>query len=422
MGYITRNFTTAICAVSIFMLPLFFSMMALLGVDYTGSESSIAYVAYIASVCFLSILSYLYSTVLKGFIKGEALLISICSVIFVLHALWVIFDPEYTLLLPKFLVLFTLLGGPGFFSAATILKLKAERDLIKLSEVLVVFVSLGIVFYSVFPSLLGNKTASLAGASYQTLSYFSAFAFGMLLIYNMLTPSSYRYDWCLSLLWRILSYGLMLGCIIGCFLGGGRGAFLLLLVYAAVCTVSIFLNKGGGLTANRLAHASIKFFAIISVGCVFVAFFWERDFIQSGFARATMFISPDGVIDLERGSSGRDVVYATALDYISQRPIFGYGPFGFMEKTVHAHNIFLETLLQFGVVGLFCLLLCSIVLFFNWAKNWSFVSLWVSGLFIYPLIMTMFSGSYMHSSIFIFCISFFSMYRRVELGYNKASI
>lgn len=410
-----------VCSFSIFMLPLFFAFMGLIGVEYTGSDNSVAYVAYVASVAALAFASYLYATALKGFVRGEGALILFALLFLGSHMVWVIVEPERTPLLPEFLIFSAALGAPGFFSAAAMVKLRLEKSLIRFSEAVVAIISLGVVVYSVFPSLLGAKTSNLAGANYQTLSYFSVFAFGMLLIYNTLIPSAYRYIWSRSIFWRVVSYGLMLGCVVGCFLGGGRGAFLLLLVYILFYLFAMLFEGKGYLNANSILKSFGKFACFVALAAIFLNFFWEKDFVQAGFARATMFVSADGGVDLERGSSGRDVVYAIAMDFISQRPLLGYGPFGFMEKTIHAHNIFLEIILQIGVVGLIVLLLWAISLLVIFIKNWSVVSIWVASLFMYPLIMLMFSGSYLHNAVFIFCISYFALCKNRSVTYRSGT-
>jgi O-antigen ligase len=105
---------------------------------------------------------------------------------------------------------------------------------------------------------------------------------------------------------------------------------------------------------------------------------------------------------LERGSSGRDVFYRMAWNYIEQQPLLGYGPFGFRDNTIHAHNIFLEVWLQFGVFGLLFFLLAGLALIAKAVNNKSKYTIWVVSLAAYPVVMTMFSGTYMHSAIYFF--------------------
>lgn len=402
----------SVCAAAIFMQPLFFSFMGLLGIEYEGSESSIVYVAYVVSIAGAMLLVYLYATFKKGILKGEAIVLIFFLFLFVLHALWVIFDPLHTKLVPEFLIFFLLFGVPGFMSAATMMKLGIHKELIKLTELFIIIIALGIVLFSVVPTLAGINTRSLAGASYQTLSYYSAFTFGMLLTYNFHLPRGYRYAWLSSPIAKVLSYGLMLGCVLGCFLGGGRGAFLLLITYLFIATASLFFSKRNLLTQRGVLKTVLRVFSIVLLFSLFISVFWEQDFIQSGFNRATQFISDDGGVDLVRGSSGRDVVYSIAIDYISQQPLLGYGPFSYFERTIQAHNIFLDMWLQFGIVGLILLIVAGLGLGRRALDLPSDYRMWVISLLLYPMVMLMFSGSYLHTTIFIFGCSYLAIIKQ----------
>lgn len=392
-----------IAAVSILAVPLFFSIMGLFGLEYEGSESSPIYIIYVVLIATFSMLTYLYTSIKKGFLKQELILITIVVILFFMHFLWVIFDPIQTVLTPDFLIFFLLLGLPGFFSAATIIKLNLIVQFVRIMEIMLLIVASGVIVFSVIPTLAGVRTASLAGASYQALSYYSAFTFGMLLVYNTKIPTNLRFSWTKSKWYLGLVYGIMLSCVIGTLLGGGRGAFLLLIAYFLIYLVSLFfIHK---ITLNSLLRGFIRLILITISISLFVNFFGKKDFIQSGFTRATQFISSDGGINLAEGSSGRDVVYQVAIEYIDKNPISGYGPFGFREKTIQAHNIFLEILLQFGLIGLIIFICFSIILIIRVIKNRSVFSFWVFCLLLYPIVSLMFSGAYLHDPIFIFGIS-----------------
>lgn len=410
-----QKFIVIVCSIAILNVPLFFTVMGLLGIEYKGSDSSSVYVSYIVLVAMLSFLSYVYSIVMRGILKRESNIILILLFLFSLHILWVVFDPNETIILPDHLVFFILFGLPGFFSAATIIKLNLIPQLIRFSEFTFMIMACGITLFSILPTFSGIRTASLAGASYQSLSYYSAFTFGMLLIYNLYLPRSMRTSWASFYWYKGVSYGLILACILGVFIGGGRGAFLLLISYLLLILSSVFVNKNKSLTRKSIINMFSKILAVILLLIVFFSFFWNRDFVQSGFSRATQFISSDGGIDLQSGSSGRNYVYQDAINYISERPLIGYGPFGFMDQTIQAHNLFLEILLQFGSIGLLIFLLLIVLLTKNMIKNWSVYSYWTFGLLFYPLVMIMFSGAYMHSAEFIFGVTFITMYKNIKL-------
>lgn len=413
MQMLIRNFIAIVSSIAIIAQPLFFSIMGLFGLEYEGSESSPVYVFYIVVVATLSMLSYSYASIKKGVLMQEIILITIVVILFFMHFLWVIFDPIQTVLTPDFLLFFLLLGLPGFFSAATIIKLNLIVQFVRIMEIMLLIVASGVIVFSVIPTLAGVRTASLAGASYQALSYYSAFTFGMLLVYNTKIPTNLRFSWTKSKWYLGLVYGIMVSCVLGTLLGGGRGAFLLLIGYSLIHFFSSISIRR--LNLKSLISGFIKLIVTIFSFVFFINFFGEKDFIQTGFERATQFISSDGTIDLKEGSSGRDVVYQVAIEYIDKNPIFGYGPFGFRDKTIHAHNLFLEILLQFGIIGLILFIILIVALIVRTFKNWSVLSFWVFSLFLYPVVNLMFSGGYLNDTLFIFGISFFAIYKNYEL-------
>lgn len=408
-----NKFVTIISILAILNISLFFTVMGLLGLEYEGSESSNIYIIYVLLVAILSFFAYGYGVVKKGVIKSELIIIFIILFVFCIHILWVIFGASVSVIFTDFLILFVLLGMPGFFAAATIIKLNLISQIIKYAEVFFIVMACGIAVFSILPTFSGNITTSLAGSSYQALSYYSAFIFGMLLTYNIYLPRSLRFYWTSFIWYKALVYGLILVCILGCLIGGGRGAFILMITYSLI---SLFASKGNIFSHKELFNLFTRLFAVFSLLIVFLSFFWERDFVQSGFNRATQFISSDGVVDIEEGSSGRDFVYVEAIKYISERPLIGYGPFNFREQAISPHNLFLEVSLQFGIMGLVIFLLMLIVVAFNAINNRSIYTYWVLVLLLYPLVMLMFSGSYMHSAEFIFGISFLVMYRKDLYG------
>lgn len=68
--------------------------------------------------------------------------------------------------------------------------------------------------------------------------------------------------------------------------------------------------------------------------------------------------------------SGRDVIWNQIIDLINQRPVLGYGPgvrpidFIYQQSELSAHNLYLQTALQSGVLGLIALLLLLVSLVF----------------------------------------------------------
>ncbi len=415
-----RHLISFVCAICVLSQPVFFSFIALLGGEYTGSEDSVSYAIYTAFLFFFSMMLYFSSVFVVSFYKQELYFFASMLMIFVVHWVWVFIDPIKNQVFPDYLLFFLTLGLPSVLISACVYKFKITDLVVKYAEIVFAIIAAGVVFASVLPSLSGSVTASLAGATYQRLSYFSAFSSGMLLVYAFVLPPYMRFEWVRSELFRPLLLMLVLGGVVGVFIGGGRGAFVLLVLYFVTILRAIQKDAVSEPGKGRIIDKVLSISAISFLVGVFFFIFWDLDFVQSGFSRATEFISVDKGIDLEGGSSGRNLVYSNALDFFSNSPFYGYGPFGFRDTANHPHNFFLELLLQFGVASVVILLFIfrMIIKVYRFRSD-GFVT-WVSFLALYPIVMLMFSGSYMHSSVFGFCILFVYLYKRKRMNYVPA--
>ncbi|MBL73788.1 MAG: hypothetical protein CMF21_03275 [Idiomarinaceae bacterium] len=392
----------AFCSVCVLIQPLFFSSMGIMGINYEGSESSGLYIYFTIFMAAAIFLIYIGASIVYGVGKRESIALTSLLGIISLHFLWVILDGADTELSTRFFELFIVLGLPGFFAATIVLKCNIVIQTVKAFELFVILIAIGVTFYSALPTLSGELVKNIGGASYQSLSYYSAFSFGMLLTYNnLLSNKGFRFRLLESKLFKIISIPLLVFTLFSCVLGGGRGAFLLLVMFL-VFNIYASFKQQSSLENGGLSGTLVKVLFLCIVIVMFIVVFGDSNYINAGFERATQFISPDGKIDLESGSSGRDTVYSLALQFIGDSPVLGYGPFGVRDKSLHAHNIFLEIWLQFGVVGLFL----SIILFFyivlRIIKNWCTPVVWASSILLYPLTLTLFSGSYMHMATFFF--------------------
>lgn len=406
---------------AIFSQPLFFSILGILGIEYEGIDSSPLYAIYIVVLFSLTLILYIYSSLIKGLFKSELAILVFIGLVFSYHFLGVILYSIENKLLPESLLFYILLGLPGFLSATTVIKLNLIKQCIKITEMLFIIIALGVTFYSVLPSFLGMKITSLAGASYQALSYYAAFSFGGILFYITQVPSKLRCKFVTLKLYSLLAYSLLISCAIGTILGGGRGAFLLLLFYSLLYSFRFLNIKKWASSINMLIKGVLVLLALVLCVTTLIITFSNQDFIKSGLERATQYISSDGGIDVAEGSSGRNIVYENALTYINQKPIFGYGPFNSLDTTLQAHNIFLDILLQFGIIGLLGFLIFLTFMIYRCIREWNLYISWIMILFMYPALMLMFSGYYLHNTVFIFTTTFLFMYKKkftnLELTY-----
>ena len=115
-------------------------------------------------------------------------------------------------------------------------------------------------------------------------------------------------------------------------------------------------------------------------------------------------------------TSGRDIVYATILKSISKRPIFGYGIFNSNASEHGAHNIFLELLLQGGIIYL----LFWIIVFYLFVRRLLLIikydnsNLILIPLSVYPFTLLLFSGSYLEQPLFWFVIAYVFNYSQKQ--------
>ena len=133
---------------------------------------------------------------------------------------------------------------------------------------------------------------------------------------------------------------------------------------------------------------------------------------KSSLERVFSYLTPNG-IDMSQ-TSGRDHVYRDAIELIKQSPIIGYGIFGFFKVYgSYPHNFFLEILLQGGILLLFAILIIiislikKIIYMIKYNEELRIILI----IFLYPIVMLMFSGTYTSDSIFWFSISFIFSYR-----------
>jgi O-antigen ligase len=197
----------------------------------------------------------------------------------------------------------------------------------------------------------------------------------------------------------------MISSFLAAILNGGRGAFILLIVYAVIIFYWIVIKRGiTKQTIFRVFTLSliIPFFSyLVYQGII------QNNFLEQGFRRATQFIelaiSPEST-DFYTASSGRDIVYETAIQGISESPIFGYGSFEHWEKVIHPHNIFLDLSLQYGVLFSGILIFGLLIWSLRSRKLWDTQKVFFSIILIYSLVNLMFSGGYFFHSFFWFAL------------------
>lgn len=268
-------------------------------------------------------------------------------------------------------IYFFIWGVPAALSGIMLSKLD-KNILYRFFNIYFIFSSLIFIILVIYYGYSSFTTSLTLLTNHQQISYLSAISFGL---------GIYFYNSNKSLSVRCIYIIFILNNLMVCFASGGRGGVVLLIVY-----ISLFIFK------NLISLKFLNSFLLIAA--VSLALFLNSENIIND--RTFSYISDDG-ISLS-GSSGRDVVYGTALDYIVEKPILGYGLFGYYDL-FHGtpHNIFLEVLLISGIIGLLIfIILCAYFIMTIWKKlkNES-VDYLVVFIFLYPAVMLLFSGNFL---------------------------
>jgi len=388
-------------------------MSGLVGYNYGGKIESPIYIQFIVLVFVATVITYALSFIKKPKIsKSEIGFYAFFLFLIANHLLWVTIDGGQTPLLPKTLILFLSLGTPGFMAARVIHVFDAWREFIRLSDLVIFLVAVALVVSIMLPYNSGLKSIGIGGASYQAASYFSAMCFGMLGVATFRLEKNLRYKWFRGRTGLIVNILLMIALFITTIINGGRGAFILVIVYSGILFFWI-ANKHGLTRQGMIRYAAVAISLPIIISFAMYKIMHDP-LLASGFERATSYIgNPNfGLIDMARGSSGREVVYSVVLKGISDSPWIGYGPFAVSDKVILPHNLFLDLSLQFGVPIALILVISILVIFFKKLKPLTTEKVWLLVLFLYPIVYLLFSGRYLEDGAFWFCLSSFFFLRK----------
>jgi len=391
----------------------FFAMAGIFGFEYLGIENSNAFLVYAGLVFVANVEFYLRS------INRNGVRVSIVDIsVFLLFSAIIIsyLVPSFStgrlnLASTMFLRNFLAFALPSIVAAISVSKMKALSKMVSLLEVVMIILSISIILKVIVPYFQGQRLLTFAGAVYhQTGSYLAAFAFGLNLYFLLNGSYHERLAPFRTRFYRVICLLLLVVQVLGFVLPGGRGGFVLGVIYFLFIVVS-------QITRRRLKTV-FRVLLLVAFLAAVIGVSWpllmQNDLFVRGFNRATQFISGSGGINWA-GTSGRDSVYQIALHLIKESPIIGYGIFGMYEVIgYYPHNFFLEILLQGGVI--FLIVAVSILLLFMRKLRHMIRQDKSNGilavLFLYPIVMLMFSGTYLNTPQFWFVLVFVLAYRK----------
>lgn len=379
----------------------FFILLASFSMEYKGIAESNIYIVYNFLVM-LGISIYFFPIFIR-LRKKEFYLLLVLFLFVLSHVVQLIINGgEIDFFNNKF-VFFLVWVLPAIMSAIILYRLKDINEFVKKADFLLLILFVSVLNSIIIPSLSGPGFSTFGGGTYQLASYMSSLGFG-LAFYLLLFGSKHdRYGFFKSVYYNaFLLFSLFLFAI-GVVIPGGRGAFVLLVIYLLFFLFKLFKSIR---TYSSFIYI-ILFFLIMFFAFVLVGIYIDVDILLPGFNRAVDFINFESGVGINwEGTSGRDSVYTEAISEILEKPFLGYGLFGFEG---FPHNLFLDVVMQGGVVYLaffvpilFFLLLKVMYFIFN-NKEYDIFFVF----YAFSLVSLMFSGTYLSSSFFWFLNAFF---------------
>ena len=398
----------------VFGYYLFFSILGSLGVTYSGRDSgSGIFVFFALSIFIFLLIIFAFDFVRQGFSKVDIYFLLFFLFLFINQSISIIINGN--LIEGSMFVFqnFIVFGLPGYFAASILNERKLIKDFIKFSDIFAI-VLLILLITSVWETFLGgDREVEIGGATYQNFSYMAALSFSILVNNELILNPYERFKIFNSLIFKIILPIILSLAFIACLLGGGRGA-LIIIIFSILRIIYQFLMPSS-FTLRKII-TSFTFMFLILIGYIYLNnIILSNEALMFGFDRSTEFVTDEG-IDIESGSSGRDIVYLTAIEGIGNSPFFGYGAFNVHALVIHPHNIYLDFFLQFGFLGfLLAVIITAHLIFLAFTrKDKDSKTDWLIWLLPFPMIMLFFSGSYLEAGVF-----WFLLYLIYSEHYNK---
>lgn len=372
----------------------FFSLFAILGLKYQGSEESNLYAYYLITSSFFVYVIFFLEITSKKIIKPSVLYLFGFSIILILFKIIAPTHGFVTNQTNLFFVLVLPSAFVGYLAACSGQLPFINKSFVFLS--IVVFIAVLRILPKLYSSSVIDLMDIFGGGQYQAFSYYCAFSY--LTIFHQLIKKSYSNRKILLLLVVIL-----LVLFTGVFLSGGRGGLLVVLLGTIILTIR---EKGFLRLIKYFLFISCFLYALYVTSYNLNFFFSDR--IVESFDRIFSFISLEG-IDMD-GTSNRDYFYSLAISMIKRNIFFGYGFFGLVGSLgdYYPHNIFLELLLQGGLFFLIFFIFLGISFVYKLRrlirlkKDEDFILIPI----IYCSVLLMFSSSYLIEPLFWFSLTY----------------
>ena len=241
----------------------------------------------------------------------------------------------------------------------------------------------------------------------QNASYMIAFCFLIALFslrYNDLYP---KFSFLDKKWYRVLKMILLPYFIVMAFFAGGRGAFVTMLA-GLLFNIDLLKKLNPKIIKKILIGLFIGIVGLIAI----LGWFDKEGKVMEFFVLSSRRIT--ALVDFQNmnasdATSGRNELYATALAFFSNKPVYGYGLFAYLrEIKMFPHNIFLEIMLQGGLLllSLFCFIMVIAFGKFRKMLQVDKSQIFLMPFFIYSFTELLFSSSYIFVPHFWFVLTY----------------
>lgn len=200
----------------------------------------------------------------------------------------------------------------------------------------------------------GGYVMDDSGFDYQALSYAASYGFGLLVYYMKQRSTIPEFNMFKKPIWTKIFYMCMVLQVITVVLAGGRGGFLVTVIFALYY---ILLNSKNSLDAIR------KIILLVLAMFALFALAQYLDIATAGYERILNSIQSGG------GDSERDILFDKAIEIGNENVVLGTG-IGtvFYEVGIYSHNIFSDMYCETGLIGLSAFILFLITFFIKLHK------------------------------------------------------
>ena len=389
---------------AIFGHIFFFGYYILAGKVYGGASVDNSYVFFTILMSILPtilFIKYLFSNTSKRSIVPIILSISIFLIILLVEAGF-----NYRNMLIRLFLAYSI---PSALIGVLISKYNMGGYFAKWLEPLMLFLTLIGLRSTLWILAVSYTEIDEEGIGAQSLSYYCGFAFAINLFFLLFgNEIKERFKYTRAIIYKYISVALLIVQVVVSISSGGRGGFVLVVVSAGTLIILRILKLSG-----NVIRTLFVFFLMLVATALTIRYMPDNisEAVSIGSERTLSYISEEG-IDMGETST-RDEVYSDAINDIRLRPIGGYGLLmkGSSFEGDRPHNIFLEVMLQGGILYLFLFL---IILYCLLRKIRLLIrsgqGLFIIPVALYPAVMLFFSGSYVTTGLFWFVITYIMCY------------